>query len=84
VVVQFKNGETMELAKIPMEEIFKCYEAHQTSITFAALFAGTVHRSQGMTLQGAIIDCRRKVENMSSCVWPFLESRVQGIAVFAP
>jgi hypothetical protein len=24
------------------------------------------------------------VENMSSCVWPFLESRVQGIAVFAP
>jgi hypothetical protein len=60
VVFQFKNDETMALAKTPMEKTSNGMKLIEQQLLLRLIFAGTVHRSQGTTLQRADIDCRIK------------------------
>jgi hypothetical protein len=57
---QFKNGETMALTKTPMEKILKRMKFIRRQLLLPLISAGTVHRSQGMMLQRAVIDRRMK------------------------
>jgi hypothetical protein len=60
MVFQFKNGETMVLAATAMEKTSNGMKFGGRQLLLRLIFAGTVHRSQGMTLQRAVIDCRMK------------------------
>jgi hypothetical protein len=58
VVLQFDDGDTRALTRIPMEKQSNGMKFVRWQLPLRLLFAGTVHRSQGMTLQRAVIDCR--------------------------
>jgi hypothetical protein len=60
VVFQFKNGEAMALTKTPMEKTSNEMQFIGHQLLFGLIFSGTVYRSQGMTFQQAVIDCRMK------------------------
>jgi hypothetical protein len=60
VVFQFKNGETMVLTQIPMEKTSNGMKFIGRQPLSLFIFAGNVRRSQGMTLQRAVIDFRMK------------------------
>jgi hypothetical protein len=57
---QFKNRETMALTKTPMEKTWNGMKFIGCQLLLWLIFAGTVHRSQEMTLQRAVIDCCMK------------------------
>jgi hypothetical protein len=59
-VFQFEDGETRALMRIPMEETSNGMKFIQCQLSLRLFFAGTVHRSQGMTLQRAVIDDHTK------------------------
>jgi hypothetical protein len=58
VFYQFKNGENMALTKTSTEKTSNGMNCIGRQLLLQLIFAGTVHRSQGMTLQRAVIDCR--------------------------
>jgi ATP-dependent exoDNAse (exonuclease V) alpha subunit len=60
VVIQFDNGEIRALTRISMEKTSDGMKFVRWQLPLRPLFAGTVHPSQGMTLQRAVIDCRNK------------------------
>jgi ATP-dependent exoDNAse (exonuclease V) alpha subunit len=60
VVFQFKNGETMALTKTRMGKTPNKMKFMGRQLLLRPIFAGTVYKSQGMTLQRAVIDCRMK------------------------
>jgi hypothetical protein len=60
VVFQFKNGETIALAKTPMEKISNGMKFGGRQLLLRLILAWTVHKPQGITLQRAVIDCRMK------------------------
>jgi ATP-dependent exoDNAse (exonuclease V) alpha subunit len=60
MVFQFKNGEIMALTKTSMETASNRMKFIGRLLLFRLIFAGTAHRSQGMTLQRAILDCCMK------------------------
>jgi ATP-dependent exoDNAse (exonuclease V) alpha subunit len=62
VIFQFKNGKTMALTKILMEKTTNGMKFIGHQLLLRPIFIGTVHKSQGMTLQRAIIDCHMKFE----------------------
>jgi hypothetical protein len=51
VVFQFEDGETRALTRIPMEKTSNGMKSIRGQLPLRLLFAGTVHSSQGMTLQ---------------------------------
>jgi hypothetical protein len=53
---QFKNGETMSLTKTPLEKTSNKMKLRGRQLLLRLIFAGTVHRFQGMTLHRAVID----------------------------
>jgi hypothetical protein len=55
---QFKNGETLTLTKTPMEKTSNGLKFIGRQLLLQLIFAGIVPRSQEMTLQWAVIDCR--------------------------
>jgi hypothetical protein len=60
VVLQFDGNETRALTRIPMEKTSNGMKFARWQLRLRLLFAGTVDRSQGMTLERAVIDCRTK------------------------
>jgi hypothetical protein len=60
VVFQFEDGETRELTRISMEKTSNWMKFIRCQLLLRPIFAGTVHRPQGMTLQRAGIDYRTK------------------------
>jgi hypothetical protein len=60
VVFQFKNGETMAVTKTPLEKTLNGMKFMERQLLLLLIFAGTVHSSQGFTLQRAVIDWRMK------------------------
>jgi ATP-dependent exoDNAse (exonuclease V) alpha subunit len=60
VVFQFEDGETRALTRIPMEKTSNGIKFIPCQLPLQLIFAGTVHRSQGMTLQRAVIGYRTK------------------------
>jgi ATP-dependent exoDNAse (exonuclease V) alpha subunit len=60
VVFQFEDGETRALMRIPMEKTSNGMKFIRCQLPLRLIFAETVHRSQGMTLQRAIIDYRTR------------------------
>jgi hypothetical protein len=60
VVIQFDNGDTRALTRIPMEKTSNGMKFVRWQLPLRQLFAGTVPRSLKMTLQRAVIDCRNK------------------------
>jgi ATP-dependent exoDNAse (exonuclease V) alpha subunit len=60
LVFQFEDGETRALTIIPMEKTSNGMKFIRCQLPLRLIFAGTVHRSQGMTLQRAVIDYRTK------------------------
>jgi ATP-dependent exoDNAse (exonuclease V) alpha subunit len=59
-VVQFNDDETRVLTRIPMEKISIRIRFVRCQLPSRLVFVGTVHRSQGMTLEPAVIHCRTK------------------------
>jgi hypothetical protein len=59
VVLEFDDGEKV-LTRIPMEKNSNGMTFVRWQLPLRSVFAGTVHRSQGMTLDRAVIDCRTK------------------------
>jgi hypothetical protein len=57
---RFKNGEITALTKTPMEKASNGMEFMGRQLLLWLIFAGTVYRSQGMTLQRAEIERRLK------------------------
>jgi hypothetical protein len=60
VVVQFDDGVIITLPRMALNKqsngiVFKRYQ-----VPLRLIFAGTVHRAQGMTLNRVVIDCRSK------------------------
>jgi ATP-dependent exoDNAse (exonuclease V) alpha subunit len=60
VVVQFDDDETRILTRIPMEKTSNGMKFVRFQLLLRLVFAGTVHRSQGMTIERAVIDYRTK------------------------
>jgi hypothetical protein len=60
MIFQFKNGETMALTKTPMEKTSSEMKFIRHQFILRPIFAGTLRRSQRLTLQQTIIDCRMK------------------------
>jgi hypothetical protein len=60
MLFQFEGGETRALTRIPMEKTSNGMKSIRCQLPLPLIFAGTVHRSQGMTLQWAVIDYRAK------------------------
>jgi hypothetical protein len=61
VVFQFKNGETRALTKTSLEKTSNGMKFIRRRLFLRLICAGTVHKSRGMTLQRAVIDCRMKL-----------------------
>jgi hypothetical protein len=57
MVFQFKNGETMALMKTPMEKTSNEMKFIKCQLILLLIVAGTVPRSQKMTLRRGVIDC---------------------------
>jgi hypothetical protein len=51
IVLQFDDGQTFTLTKIPFDKCLNGMTFRQWQVPIREVFAGTVHRSQGMTLQ---------------------------------
>jgi ethanolamine utilization protein EutP (predicted NTPase) len=60
VVFQFEDSEIGALKRIPMEETSKGMKFIRCQLPLRLIFAGTVHRSQGVTLQRPVIDYHTK------------------------
>jgi hypothetical protein len=60
VFFQFGDNETPTLTRIHMEKSLNGMKFLRCQLSLRLIFAGAVHRSQGMTLQRAAIDCRTK------------------------
>jgi hypothetical protein len=60
VVFQFNKGEIMALTKTSIEKMSNGMKFIGRQLLLRLIFAGTVHRSQGMTLQRVVIDCHMK------------------------
>jgi hypothetical protein len=60
VVFPFEDGETRALTRVPMEKTSNGMKCIRYQLPLWLIFAGTVHRSQVMTFQRAIIDYRTK------------------------
>jgi hypothetical protein len=58
IVVEFDDGSERTLARIPMEKVTNGMKFQRWQIPVRLMFAGTVHRSQGMTLARAVVDYR--------------------------
>jgi hypothetical protein len=58
-VIQFHSGEQLALSPIPMEKESHRMRFSLWQVPLKLIYAGTVHRSQGMTLNRAIIHLRR-------------------------
>jgi hypothetical protein len=58
-VPQFGHDDTRVLTRIPTEKTSNRMKVIRWQLPSTLLFAGRVHRYQGMTLQRAVIDCRR-------------------------
>jgi hypothetical protein len=56
VVFQFNNDETMGLTKTPIEKTSNGMKFIEYQLFLPLIFTGTVHGSQEMTLQRAVID----------------------------
>jgi hypothetical protein len=58
VVVQFDDGTKRALTRIPIEKVTNGMRFRRWQIPVRLVFAGTVHRFQGMTLSRAVVDSR--------------------------
>jgi hypothetical protein len=58
VVVDFDGGDARTLTRMPMEKVTNGMRFKRWQVPLRLMFAGTVHRSQGMTLSRTVIDCR--------------------------
>jgi hypothetical protein len=56
VVVQLDNGQEVTFPRIPMEKESNGLKFVRWQIPLRSVFAGTVHRCQGMTLGRAVVD----------------------------
>jgi hypothetical protein len=60
VAFQFEDRETRVLTRISMEKTSNGMKFIRCQLPLRLIFAGTVHKSQGMTLRRAVIDYRTK------------------------
>jgi hypothetical protein len=60
VVVQFDDGAIATFGRIPMEKKVNGVKFLRWQGPLRLAFAGTVHRSQGMTLARAVVDYQSK------------------------
>jgi hypothetical protein len=60
VVVCFDEDRFFTFARIRMEKTFNGVSFVRWQVPLKLVYAGTVHRSQGMTLERAVVDCRVK------------------------
>jgi hypothetical protein len=58
VVVCFDQGEERTLTRVPLEKVTNGMNFKRWQVPLRLMYAGTVHRSQGMTLSRAVVDCR--------------------------
>jgi hypothetical protein len=58
VVIGLDNGEERTLTRMPMEKVTNGMRFKRWQIPLRLMYAGTVHRSQGMTLARTVVDCR--------------------------
>jgi hypothetical protein len=58
VVIRLDTGEEITLPRIPMEKVSNGMKFARWQVPLKLIFAGTVHRSQGMTLTKVVIDLR--------------------------
>jgi hypothetical protein len=57
-VIRLDIGEELTLPRIPMKKVSHGMKFARWQVPLRLIFAGTVHRSQGMTLHKAVIDLR--------------------------
>jgi hypothetical protein len=60
VAFQFEDSETRALTRLPMEKTSNGTKFIPCQLLFRLIFPGTVHRSQGMTFQLAVVNYRTK------------------------
>jgi hypothetical protein len=60
VQVEFDDGQAATFGRIPMEKRVHGVKFLRWQVPLKLVFSGTVHRSQGMTLARAVVDCRSK------------------------
>jgi hypothetical protein len=60
VIFQLEDGETKALTRMSMEETSNGMKFTRCQLPLQLIFTETVHRSQEMTLQRAVIDYRTK------------------------
>jgi hypothetical protein len=58
VVVCLDDGREITLARMPMEKVTNGMKFKRWQLPLRLMFAGTVHRSQGMTLSRVVLDLR--------------------------
>jgi hypothetical protein len=58
LVVEFDDGTQRVLGRVPIEKVTNGMKFQRWQIPVRLVFAGTVHRSQGMTLSRAVVDYR--------------------------
>jgi ATP-dependent exoDNAse (exonuclease V) alpha subunit len=69
VVVRFDDGHRHTLPRIPMDKSSNGMKFSRWQVPLKLVFAGTVHRSQGMTLGRSVVDCRTQFwEHGQMCV----------------
>jgi hypothetical protein len=73
VVFQFGDGKTRTLTRIPMEKTSNGMKFIWCQLYLRLIFARTVYRSQGMTLQRAVINYRKGRNDL----WDILETSLK-------
>jgi hypothetical protein len=58
LVISLEDGNQRTLTRIPLEKVSNGMRFKWWQVPLRLIFPGTVHRSQGMTLDGAVVDCR--------------------------
>jgi hypothetical protein len=56
--VTLDNGQDVTLPRIPIQRISNCIKFRRWQVPLRLISAGAVHRSQGMTLNRAVVDLR--------------------------
>jgi hypothetical protein len=59
ILTRLDNQQELPLPRMPMEKVASGIKFSRMQVPIKLIYAGTVHRSQGMTLHRAVIDLRK-------------------------
>jgi hypothetical protein len=59
-VIRFESGEQLTLSRIPIEKESNGMKFSKWQVPLKLIYTGTMHQSQGMTLNRAVIDLKRE------------------------